>query len=107
MPFVQRTRNMVAGNGYTISIGDVAVASIIARGECWIRPEARETAPPAPTSNPAPAVGQEATWFHMLPNEVLTLGMDLIDANRPGDLDRFGYLLVWAVGSGTLVVNAH
>jgi hypothetical protein len=99
---------MAAGTGYAIDLGgSFNAVKVLARCECFVQTAARQTAPPAPSSSPAPAPGDTATWLHMLVNEQAEIGIDAFSADHAPRGDRMTHLLVWCVTPGRITVNAH
>lgn len=103
------TLNMVAGNGYVVTLASPAgIANLLARAACYVQAVGPGKAPAAPSVSPAPSVGTSSAWVDMQAGEAQSFGVDSsFSATGPTLQDQIGYLVVWAVGSGNLVVNAH
>lgn len=88
-----QTVNMVAGNGYRLSLS--GAANVVARAECYVKavPDPASSAPATPAASPAPLAGASTDYVHMQIDEIQSF-------------EQITYLLVWAVGSGLLVVNS-
>lgn len=104
------TLSMVGGNGYVLTFSPaVSIMSALAKAECWIRPLGQQSAAPSTPTNPTPSSGSTANYLHMQIDELQTF--DSIRLNVTGSGISFNspniyYLLVWAVGTGDLVVNS-
>ena len=104
--FTQKTLNMAAGNGYVVALGGANTASVIARAACYVQISDAVATPTAPTATPAPSAGLQASYIDMQAGEVQTFGSDDdSQGSQPGDF--INYLVIWAVGTGNLVINAH
>ncbi len=97
---------MVAGTGYVVALSGANSVSVIARAACYVQIVDTAAAPAAPVATPAPSAGLQASWIDMQAGEVQSFGVDY-DGEEPCHLDPVDFLVVWAVGSGNLVINAH
>jgi len=103
----QKTLNMVAGNGYVISLTNpAACVSLQARAACHVAMSGASSAPSAPTGTPAPAPGAQSSYYDLQANEEIEFGEDAADSALPG-VGTIRHILVWAIGSGNLCVAAH
>ncbi len=103
--FKQVTLNMEAATGYVVSLGQCKSISMLARGACLVQLVNAENAPTAPTVTPAPAASATAAYLDMQAGETQSMGVE--DVHLPNEADSFNYLVVWCVGAGNLVCNAH
>jgi hypothetical protein len=107
--FGHKTLNMVAGNGYVIPLSSADgsepnVVVLMARAECYFKTANVNTTPTMPTSAAVPGAGLVTDYEHMLSGEVHTTGVDPAASPAANKLEQISHVLVWAVGSGNLVI---
>ena len=107
--FESKTLAMQAGTGYVVPfVPSVGIVSVLARAECFLYVAGPGITPATPSVTPAPSAGTVATYVHLIANEQAGWGTEPAYVNGlPVIQDPIGYLVVWAVATGDLVINSH
>lgn len=100
--FQGQTLSMQAGTGYVLTLPSaVGSISILARAECYVQLVGEGVAPSTPTVAAVPSAGASTSFYHMMPNEEMTTGIDPL-INQQHEFAK--YVAVWAVGTGNLTL---
>lgn len=98
--FQSQTMNVVGGTGYVFTLpramGNV---TLLSRVECYVQLGTQGVSPATPTVAAIPSAGTATNFYHMLPNETVSSG---IDPNVTQQYEFVQYVAVWAVSSGNL-----